>query len=179
MTRYKFKIVIVGDYGVGKTSLINQYVTQKFKESYIPTLGVQFTKKILKKSDNDVELVIWDIAGQDSFSKIRQRFYDHTQGFIIVYDLTRKSSLENIKNWYDDGMAHTGKLPCLLLGNKSDLTENRVINEEDVTEIIEKHEMNFNNLFETSAKTGENVEEIFELLAGHILKKIIQSSRGE
>ncbi len=172
MTIYRFKIVIVGDYGVGKTSLINQYVTQKFKGSYIPTLGVQFTKISLKASDDEVELILWDIAGQDSFFKIRQRFYDNTQGFIVVYDITRKSSLENIKNWYDDVTAHTGKLPCLLLGNKSDLTERRVINKEDVKEIIEKHEMNFINFFETSAKTGENVKESFESIAKNILKNI-------
>ena len=172
MARYKFKIVIVGDYGVGKTSLINQYITQKFKGTYIPTLGVQFTKKILKASEDEVELVIWDIAGQDSFFKIRQRFYEHTKGFIIVYDITRRASLENIKNWYDDVTTHTGKIPCLILGNKSDLTEKRVINEEDVTEIIGKYELNIFDLFETSAKTGENVEKSFELISKHILKNI-------
>jgi len=110
MTLYKFKIVVVGDFAVGKTTLIINFTEKTFRGMYVPTVGVQFTKKNINIDGNEVELTMWDIAGQDKFAKVRKTFYENAAGFMIVYDLTRKQTLENIKNWYYDVVEHTGRI---------------------------------------------------------------------
>ncbi|MHA1378278.1 MAG: Rab family GTPase [Candidatus Helarchaeota archaeon] len=166
----KYKLVIVGDYATGKTTLIINYTEKTFRGMYVPTVGVQFTKKTLKLDNNDVELTLWDIAGQDKFAKVRKTFYEDAAGFLIVYDLTRKQTLENIKNWYNDVIDHTGKMPCVVIGNKSDLKDKREVSSDDVTQVIEKNNMDVKIIFETSAKTGENVEEGFNSLVKLLIK---------
>ena len=161
MALYRFKIVVVGDYAVGKTTLIINFTEKTFRGMYVPTVGVQFTKKTAKLNGNDVELTIWDIAGQEKFAKVRKTFYENAAGFIIVYDLTRKSTLENIKNWYTDVVENTGEIPCVLIGNKNDLKDKREVNEDSVNEIIKKSDMEVELSFETSAKTGIKVENGF------------------
>lgn len=171
MTLYKFKIVVVGDYAVGKTTLIINFTEKTFRGMYVPTVGVQFTKKNIKIDGNEVELTMWDIAGQDKFAKVRKTFYENAAGFLIVYDLTRKESLENIKMWYQDVIEHTGKLPCVVIGNKSDLKDKREVNDNEVTEVIEKNKMDIKIKFATSAKTGDNVEEGFNSLVKLLIDK--------
>ena len=168
---FRFKIVVVGDYGVGKTTLINRFVDERFEEDYKPTLGVQFTKKDMKIGEDLVELIIWDIAGQESYFEIRQRFYEHTTGFFLVYDVTRKNSFKNVKKWYNDVIEYTGAIPCILIGNKIDLTEQISVRKQDVTEMLLNSKIEFAETIRTSAKTGENVEESFRSLVNLILKK--------
>ncbi|MHA1299050.1 MAG: Rab family GTPase [Candidatus Helarchaeota archaeon] len=171
MTLYKFKIVVVGDYAVGKTTLIINYMEKTFRGMYVPTVGVQFTKKTFNIDDDTIELTMWDIAGQDKFAKVRTTFYENAAGFIIVYDLTRKETLEHIKNWYDDVLANTDEIPCVLIGNKSDLKDKTEVTEKDVEEVIEKNNLNIKVKLITSAKTGVNVEEGFLSLVRILIKK--------
>ncbi len=168
---YRFKIIVVGDYGVGKTTLITRFVDEKFREDYRPTLGVQFTKKDVMINEDMIELVIWDIAGQESYFEIRQRFYEQASGFFMVYDVTRLNSLKNLEKWYKDVTSHTGKIPCILIGNKIDLTEYIKVTREDVKKILENSNIEISKSIETSAKTGENVEDSFKTLTSLILDK--------
>lgn len=171
MTKYKFKIVVVGDYAVGKTTLIINYTEKTFRGMYVPTVGVQFTKNTFKLNGDEVELTIWDIAGQEKFAKVRKTFYENAAGFIIVYDLTRKSTLENIINWYKDVLENTDDIPCVVIGNKNDLKNKREINNDHVSKVIEKNNMDIKVKFETSAKTGENVEQGFNSLIQQLINK--------
>ena len=103
ITRYSFKIVVCGDYSVGKTSLLNSYVEKKFSTDYIPTLGVNVLRKEFTLGDDKfVKLILWDIAGQDLFSSVRNQFYEGSDAVIIVYDVTRPESLESTKKWHSE-----------------------------------------------------------------------------
>ena len=171
MPTYIFKIVVVGDWGVGKTTSITKFVKDIFKADYVPTLGVHITKKSISLNGNDVDLMIWDLAGQDRFAMVRQRFYDETDGVFIVYDTTRRSSLDHVKNWYKEVQEYTRAIPIILVGNKIDLVDKRVVDDDDVMKHIEENNIIVNLKFETSAKTGVNVEEAFHTLVEHLIKK--------
>ena len=171
MPSYVYKIVVVGDWGVGKTTSITKFVKDIFKADYVPTLGVHITKKSIYLNGDNVDLMIWDLAGQDRFSMVRQRFYDETDGIFIVYDTTRRSSLENVKNWYNEVQKYTKAIPILLVGNKIDLIDKREVDDDDVIKLLEENSITINLKFETSAKTGENVEEAFHALVKHLIKK--------
>ena len=132
-------------------------------------MGVQFTRKSLKIKGDDVELIIWDIAGQDSFMRVRRKFYEEAEGVIIVYDTTRKSSLKNVLVWYEDVIMSIGEVSCVLIGNKIDLEDKIEVTNEDVISIMSKVDIEIE--LKTSAKTGENVEEGFYSLAKSILEK--------
>ena len=169
---YGFKIVVVGDYGVGKTTLITKFVEKKFRESYIPTLGVQISRKIIEIDDSHIDMMIWDIAGQESFLRVRPRFYHESEGFFIVFDTTRKSSLENIGKWYREVHEFTETyLPCILLGNKIDLKDKIAVNDNEIISTLIDNEMDVKMIIKTSAKTGKNVNDAFQILGEMILKK--------
>ncbi len=174
---YGAKIVIIGDYSVGKSTLIANFVEKKFRESYIPTIGVQISKRSYEIDGALVDLMIWDLAGQQSFAKVRQQFYGGADGIFIVYDLTRKSSLENVNKWYRECLKYAGSVPCVLVGNKIDLTDERVVNSDDVLNLLENNKVNFKTTIETSAKTGEKVEEAFYSLVKSVLEKHKQKSK--
>ena len=171
MTKYKFKIVVVGDFAVGKTTLIINFTEKTFRGMYVPTVGVQFTKKTINIDDDQVELTIWDIAGQDKFAKVRQTFYENAAGFLIVYDTTRKNTIENIKMWYEDVIKNTEAIPCVVIGNKKDLVDQRQVNEDDIKKIIQNENLKIQLQFETSAKTGENVDDGFKSLVKILINK--------
>ncbi|MFX0117005.1 MAG: Rab family GTPase [Candidatus Hodarchaeota archaeon] len=159
------KIILLGDGAVGKTSLISRFVEGRFEGSYKATLGVDLFHKTIKLANGSVTLNIWDIAGQKSFASVRSSFYQGAMGALLVFDLTRLSSFENIPMWIDD-LQDSGmhKAPVILLGNKKDLKDFRVIPKESVSEFIASSGK-LADYLETSAKTGENVEEAFQLLA--------------
>ncbi|MHA1232374.1 MAG: GTP-binding protein [Candidatus Helarchaeota archaeon] len=171
---YKWKIVVIGDPGVGKTTLMLQYTEKKFQELYIPTVGVQVSvKDILLTDENNrtvkIALYIWDIAGQVRFSKIRKLFYEGANAFIIVYDLTDKETFINSSRWYKDVLDILGEeIHGCLVGNKSDLP-NRVISEQSGKILADKMGLKF---IETSAKTGENVDKLFFEIANKIYQTI-------
>jgi len=171
LASYVFKIVVVGDYGVGKTTSITKFVKDIFKADYVPTLGVHITKKSFDINRDNVDLMIWDLAGQDRFAMVRQRFYDETDGIFIVYDITRRSSLENVKNWHNEVLKYTKAIPIILVGNKIDLIDRREVNNDDVMKLLQENNININLKLETSAKSGENIEEAFHSLVIFLIKK--------
>jgi small GTP-binding protein len=159
-----YKIVLAGDEGVGKTSLINRFVTGYFTADYKATIGVSIYTKQLFIENYEANLQIWDVAGQTSFRKFRQRFFSGTRGAFLVFDLTVPKSLDNLHvSWIEDIQNITGEIPLILIGNKVDLRESVTVSHQDVKDFL-KHHSNVGEHFITSALTGENVENAFHKL---------------
>ncbi|MHA1264221.1 MAG: Rab family GTPase [Candidatus Helarchaeota archaeon] len=156
-----YKITVVGNGGVGKTTLIIRYTEKRFRESYIPTIGVQWTVKNLRHKGYDVILTLWDIAGQEEFKKIRSKFYEGSDASIIVFDITDLSSFNQVEMWLKEVRQFCGNIPYILLGNKIDLEEDRKVTKELIQSLIKRHHLPY---FETSAKTGENVIDMFNAI---------------
>jgi small GTP-binding protein len=169
---FRRKICLLGDAAVGKTSLIQRYVMDKFDDKYVVTLGTKVTMKdvVVEKPHEDeivnLTLMIWDILGQREFKRLQASFYKGSNGTIVVADLTRKETLDNIHDWILALFNTAGKVPVLLLINKSDLSEQAAFTEDDIKKIAEKYNASY--LF-TSAKTGENVEKAFLNMSNMLL----------
>jgi small GTP-binding protein len=168
---FVFKIILCGDYGVGKSTSIHRFVENKFKANYVPTLGVQVTKKSIEINGDSVDLMIWDLAGQDRYAMIRQRFYSNTEGILMLYDVTRMSSLKNIKKWHIEVSKFTEQIPIILIGNKIDLIEKKEVKNDDVNRFLEENNINVDLKIRTSAKDGVNTEQAFLFLVRILMHK--------
>jgi len=173
---YFFKISIIGDKAVGKTALIDRYANQKFEEDYIATMGVNITIKDIMFDENYIQLMLWDIGGSERWMNVRNMFYKGSNGIILVYDVTRPSTFLNITHYLQDmEEAVQKKIPFILIGNKVDLEDLRKIPAKNAEDL-----MNASNavaFFEASAKTGENVENAFQLLAEAVFKFLNAESK--
>lgn len=163
VSEIKRKIVLIGDWGVGKTSLIKKYVFDQFDDDYITTLGTKVTKKridfkISEEKVIDMNLMIWDIMGQKDFRKIQLMAYKNANGGFIVCDVTRHDTLDSIPNWKSELFNVTGEIPIVILVNKSDLTEKAEFTNNDIATVADNLRMPY---FFTSAKTGDNVNNAF------------------
>ena len=158
-----FKICIFGDGGVGKTTLVNRYMTGVFKGDSTMTIGVDFHVKKLDLDGIRVSLQIWDFAGEDRFRFLLPSYVIGASGGIFMYDITRYTSLKNFEDWieiFKKGYAGKGRqLPVIMVGGKLDLQHKRAISSNDAFEIAKKN--NLYGFVECSAKSGENVEDIF------------------
>ena len=145
-----FKLIFLGDSGVGKTNLMKRFSEDQFFFNSKPTIGVDFRTKIVKIKNHVIKLQIWDTAGQERYKSFTKAYFKDTKGIIIVYDVTSRSSFENLMNWFSlaDENVKFQDMPIILVGNKLDLTENRVISELEGREFAEKHGAQF---IETSA----------------------------
>ncbi|MBD3256148.1 MAG: GTP-binding protein [Candidatus Lokiarchaeota archaeon] len=157
---YSLKIIIIGDFKAGKSAIARRFVEDAFIKEYIPTLQLEISNKSINIEDTHIKVVIWDIGGQViSNTPFRKQFYELAQLAIIVVDRTRKNTLENAERWYRDAIrAISDKVPFILVGNKSDLMEDIVVSEEEIKE--EANRLNVDYLL-TSAKTGDNISELF------------------
>ena len=156
---YLLKFIIIGDAAVGKSNLLLRYTSGQFKEEYQLTIGVEFGSNNVIIGDNTYRIQIWDTAGQENFRSITRSYYKNTACAIIVYEISNKKSFENISSWIEECKNTAPKsILMVLVGNKCDL-DNREVTEEEGREFAEKNGMLF---FETSAKTGKNVEELFK-----------------
>jgi len=168
---YTFKLIVIGPAAVGKTSLIRRYVENKFSFNYKSTIGVDFLAKTVRlKEDKIVKLAIWDVGGQEKFRFLRRNFYEGTHGAILVFDLSRANTFPKMKDWLIDMRNIIEyKIPLIILGNKSDLLSEvgEVIDREEPKRFAEKEESFY---LETSAKTGNNVEQTFKELTKQMLK---------
>ncbi|MFX1293781.1 MAG: Rab family GTPase [Promethearchaeota archaeon] len=168
---YKWKIIVIGDPSVGKTTLMLRYTEKKFRELYIPTVGAQISRKIVNIEGYTCSLNIWDIAGQHKFSNVRRLFYEGSDAVIIVFDLTDKTSFVSTSTWYKDYLSLNPNKFGVVIGNKLDLKKDRVVLHEWGQTLTEKMGKDW-RYFETSAKTGENVQDVFFFLAANIFHKI-------
>jgi Ras-related protein Rab-11A len=180
---YGIKICLLGDGGVGKTSIRQRFLGQGFNSTYVETIGADFSKKIVFIDETELILQIWDLAGQSRYDSVRSLYYTGVRGALIVYDLSRPTSLENVPKWIEELLNHTFQaIPIVLIGNKSDLlyelddkTKESV--RKMVTEIKKKLRANTSvavHSIETSAKTGENINRAFTLLGKSLLRDILK-----
>jgi small GTP-binding protein len=169
---YSLKLILVGDYEVGKTSLIFRFVKNLFKESYHSTVGVEISKKTIDLAKNTkINFAIWDIGGQiTQMTPYRKRFYEGANAAFIVIDRTKKNSLDSVKKWYNEIFRFIQtKINTILVGNKSDLENNIVISEEAIKKVANENDFHY---ILTSAKTGENVNDSFLYIAYRFLESM-------
>ncbi len=169
----KLKICLIGDVGVGKTSLIRRYVLDVFDDKYIATIGTKVTKKEIEVKDprtgapQKIVLLVWDIMGQPSFREVlREAYFYGAEGALAVCDVTSKESLGELRYWVKAMSATTGKIPIVFLGNKCDLREETRVPYQDLDVFAKKHD---SPALLTSAKTGYNVEQAFITLVDKLL----------
>ena len=169
MTDYNWKIVIIGDGSVGKTSLIHRYIDNKFQDSYNETIGIDLFNHSLsidfENQSYDISLVIYDLGGQDYWKKLRADFYNRSKGIVLVYDVSKIESFNNLKNWYTEAIDNIGhKVPCIVVGNKIDLNTSipKDLFESYINEFKFKHHY-------VSAKTGQSVIDAFIDISKEIL----------
>ena len=166
MSEICLKILIIGDTFVGKTSLLLKYCDGECPEAHMATIGVEFKDKKIKLNDREIKLQIWDTSGQERFRSITQNFYRNADGIIFVFDVTKTETFNHIKDWLLDAQVEDSDIKRILVGNKTDLAENRVIDKAKMESFAETKKM---KLFETSAKNGSNVDLIFTEIASLIL----------
>ena len=156
------KVILAGSFGVGKTSLFNQFIYSKFDDKYLTTIGVKVNKKVVKIDDRELSVLLWDIAGEVSQDKVPVTYFLGASGVIYVFDLSRPTTFKNIAEdiAYLKGVLNGGVIR--LVGNKRDL-----VTDEQLDEIKKQLEIPFD--IATSAKTGENVEQLFEDLGRSLL----------
>ncbi len=160
------KICMLGTFAVGKTSLVARFVKSIFSEKYHTTVGVKIDKKSVTLGEQELALVLWDIHGEDEFQKIRQSYLRGTAGYLLVADGTRRATLETAQALQENVEAIVGKVPFILLLNKCDLTAEWEIE----PAAIEALTASGWTVLETSAKTGQGVEEAFTTLARKLLE---------
>ena len=166
-----FKILTIGESGVGKTCILRRFVENKFLKNHLATIGIDFKTKTLNINDQEIKLKIWDTAGQERFRNITNQYYKGADGIVLVFDVTDEASFEKIKDWMDQILSNTNKdeICLVLLGNKCDVeAATRSIKPEQGKELA--NELNI-NYFETSALSGYNIKEAFETLTIDIMKK--------
>jgi len=169
---YLFKLLLIGDSGVGKSCLLLRFADDTYTESYISTIGVDFKIRTIEQDGKTIKLQIWDTAGQERFRTITSSYYRGAHGIIVVYDVTDIESFNNVKQWLHE----IDRYACenvnkLLVGNKSDLTTKRAVTTEQAKEFADSLGIEF---LETSAKTATNVEQAFTTMA-HQIKERMQS----
>lgn len=173
MKHYTFKVLLLGAPSVGKTSIVYRYVKNQFSQNYITTMGINYlSKEITLNAKAQVKLVILDIAGQEKFKFLRKEFYEGANGALVIYDLTQVKTYQAIDAWLlemFDILKET--IPFIIIGNKVDLLEEipRTIEKDTVR----KYAQNKDSMYiETSAKTGENIDEIFTELAHRMINRV-------
>ena len=163
MANLYFKILLIGDSSVGKTSLLLKYTDDYFSEQSTSTIGVEFKEKKITLNNRNITLQIWDTSGQERFRSITQNFYRGSDGILFVFDVTNKESFHNLEYWLNE--AKEDDVKKILIGNKIDLPS-RTISKERMENLGKRYNL---KSFETSAKTGENIKEIFTEIAELII----------
>ncbi len=167
---YLFKLLLIGDSGVGKSCLLLRFADDTYTESYISTIGVDFKIRTIQLDGKTIKLQIWDTAGQERFRTITSSYYRGAHGIIVVYDTTDSETFEHVKTWLHEIDRYASEnVNKLLVGNKSDLTSKRQVETESAKEFAESVNIPF---LETSAKNATNVEDAFMTMAGEIKKRM-------
>eukprot|EP01084_Bolivina_argentea_P124723 220994_1 len=174
---YLFKLLLIGDSGVGKSCLLLRFADDTYTESYISTIGVDFKIQTIDLESKTIKLQIWDTAGQERFRTITSSYYRGAHGIIVVYDVTDRDSFQNVKQWLHE----IDRYACenvnkLLVGNKSDLEEKRAVPFEEAKEFADSLGIEF---LETSAKNADNVDNAFMTMAGQIKSRMKSQPAGQ
>lgn len=167
-----FRVIIVGDTCVGKSCLLLKFTENSFKDSHDVTLGVEFGTRSISIEEKPIKLQIWDTSGQESFRSITRSFYRRADAVILVFDLTARHTFDNCTHWLEEIKQNSSSdVAIFLAGNQADListqSESIEITEAEALELVNKHQLC--GYLETSAKTGENVEQLFLNTASELL----------
>ena len=174
---FLFKVVVVGDSGVGKTGITNRYLKGNFQEDTKTTVGVEFGAKKVYIKDKCVKIQIWDTAGQERYRSVTTAYYKGAKGALIVYDITNTQTFENVECWIKEVKDATDKeIKIILIGNKSDLEENRLVSVEEGRLMSEENNLSF---FETSGKNNINVDKAFDDISVEVVSNMIEKSKFE
>jgi Ras-related protein Rab-35 len=161
-----FKLLIIGDSGVGKSSLLLRFSDNTFSQNYITTIGVDFKIRTIDMDGMRIKLQIWDTAGQERFRTITSTYYRGTHGVIVVYDVTNGETFSNVKRWLSEIDQNCDSVQRILVGNKCEDKENRVVLEEDARRLATAIKVDY---YETSAKDNLNVQEMFNAITRQVL----------
>jgi len=166
---YLFKLLLIGDSGVGKSSLLLRFADNTFSDSFIATIGVDFKIRTIDLNGAQIKLQIWDTAGQERFRTITSSYYRGAHGIIVVYDITNADSFANVRKWLQEINRYASEnVQKVLVGNKCDLVSERKVSYEDAKELADELGVTF---LETSAKNATNVDVAFENMAKAIRDK--------
>lgn len=166
---FRFKIIVCGDPEVGKTSTVLRFTNKAFRRTYIPTVGVNISEKVvfLKDQNAKIEYVIWDLAGQSKFQLMRKHFYKGADGLLLIFDLTRPPTFKNVAGWYQDIKASLKTdLFGFMIGNKADLVDQRKVNPKEIAALAKELKLDY---IEASAFSGANVDNAFHKLAESLI----------
>jgi len=166
---YLFKLLLIGDSGVGKTCILFRFSDDAFNSTFISTIGIDFKIKTIELHGKKIKLQIWDTAGQERFQTITTSYYRGAMGIMLVYDITQSSSFGNINKWLRNIEDHaTDNVAKLILGNKCDMETRRVVPTEQGEQLARSKGLKF---LETSAKANINIDKAFTMIAEDILQK--------
>ena len=173
-----YKILLLGDSSVGKTCFLMRYTDNTFQEIHMSTIGLDYKLKNVQLDDGKlVKIQIWDTAGQDRFRSITKNYYKGAHGIILIYDITNKKSFENVRTWINQIKEEVSeKVSIILVGNKIDDEEHRVVATEDGEKIAKELGLMF---FECSAKSGVNIDSTFNELVKKTVENYSKVSKGE
>ena len=163
-----YKIVLIGDSGVGKSNILSRYIHDEFSIDTKTTVGVEFGSKIITISNKKLKIQLWDTAGQEKFKAVTNIYYKGAKGALIIYDITRRETFENINKWILELKNNEDNVIIILIGNKSDLEEFREISQEEAFQKAKDLNCAF---LETSAMQAVNIEKCFFMLVQEIYKK--------
>lgn len=164
---YLFKVLLIGDSSVGKTSVLLRYVDDKFNAEFQTTIGVDFKVSSFQMNGKTIKLQLWDTAGQDRFKNIVASYYRGAHGIMLMYDITSQTSFQNVQRWFDESQNYLQRsIPKLLIGNKADLASQRTVRMEDAKALADRLGLEY---IETSAKNSINIKSAFETLTRSIM----------
>ena len=171
---YSLKVVVVGDSGVGKTCFLLRFVRDQWEGETQPTLGVEFLTKVVSTDTHRIQLQLWDTAGQELFRSVTRGYYRGSAGAIVVFSLTSQDSFNNVAQWIQDiKEVARSDVVTILIGNKSDLVDDRKVTREEAENFAKEHGMKY---YETSAKTGDGIIEAVNGCVKLIEKKVSDGS---
>ena len=171
----KLKIMVLGETRVGKTSLIRKYIKNQFGDNYLSTVGIDFQEKVIQVNDKLILLQLWDTAGQERFRDIAKNYIKSADGVLLVYDITSKQTFEKLDYWHKTLKENAHEhIKYIIVGNKCDLNEKREVEKESGEDFAKKNNIYF---YETSAKNGINVNEVFQILTNEVIKVIKKYGR--
>ena len=161
-----YKIVLLGDINVGKTSILSRFRYGSFEPEYMPTLGIDFFSKNLFLEDKTIRLILWDTAGQERFRSLIPSYLKNANCIIIVFDITNKDSFNSLNKWLSDAKNNASEDTIFVIcGNKIDLKEKRTVSENEINEYINKNELIYK---ECSAKNGQGIKDLFNTVAKYL-----------
>ncbi|MEA2070579.1 MAG: Rab family GTPase [Asgard group archaeon] len=172
--QHLYKIIVVGAGKVGKTSLTIRFAEDRFRESYLPTLGVDFLTKNVKVKNTNIKLQLWDTGGQEFVMALLPFYFSGAHGGVLVYDITNRNSFNSLDYWLKQIRQNAGEIPVVLAGNKIDLVDQRKVATEEAQQYANERDLIY---LETSAKTGVSVPDLFENLVKVVYKVEVNKTK--